>query len=119
MAFGERLRFFREEAGLSQGDIARRLDVDRSTITQWEASKRQPNLQMAKRLAAVLGVTLDLLVEDPDKKQVSIASLRVFLRAGRKLKPEDAASLLAFAQYVAQAKPGELKVPLDPIHRAR
>jgi len=119
MAFSERLRLLREEAGLSQAEIARRIGVDDSAISQWENGRRQPNLALAKRLAGVFGVTLDFLVEDPDKSNTSISSLRVFLRASRRLTHEDLESLMAFTRFVAQAKPGDLKVPDDPITRAR
>ncbi len=36
MNLGERLRKARQEAGLTQEDLAKRLDVSRQTISSWE-----------------------------------------------------------------------------------
>lgn len=119
MKYGDRLRFLREEAGFSQDDVARSLRLDGSTVSQWECNRRHPHLKMAKLLAGIFGVSMDFFVENPGDPPTEIEDLKAFLRVTRRLRPEDAASLIAFAQYVAQPDPEELKVPDRPTRRKR
>jgi transcriptional regulator with XRE-family HTH domain len=62
MTLGSRLRRLRELAGLSQNELAKRARVPRPTITDVENDRqRNVTLETARRLARVLGVTLDYL----------------------------------------------------------
>jgi transcriptional regulator with XRE-family HTH domain len=58
---GKRLRWAREASGISQSEIARRLDVDRSTLSKYEQGLRMLDPTVAARLGRMLGVSLDCL----------------------------------------------------------
>jgi transcriptional regulator with XRE-family HTH domain len=61
-SFGERLALARQQAGLTQQQLADKLDVTQRVITYWE---REPVALRAEQLAALadaLGVTTDFLV---------------------------------------------------------
>lgn len=58
------LRFFREQAGLSQGALAQRLGVSRQTINAVETDKYDPSLPLALRLAKLFGVAVDAIFID-------------------------------------------------------
>lgn len=60
--FGTRLRILRKRAGLSQPSLASRLGCDRSFVTYMESGRREPSIATARRLARILGVSLDTLV---------------------------------------------------------
>ena len=70
MPLGERLRQFRELAGLSQNELAKRANIPRPVISMVESGKQKSmSLENARRIARVLGVTLDMLAgpeEDED-----------------------------------------------------
>jgi len=119
MKYGDRLRFLREEAGFSQDDVARSLRLDRTAVSQWECNRRHPHLKMAKLVAGLFGVSMDFFVEDTGDPPTELADLKAFLRVTRRLRPEDAASLIAFAQYVAQPDPEELRAHVRPTRRKR
>jgi transcriptional regulator with XRE-family HTH domain len=62
MTFGQRLRQFRELAGLSQRELARRANIPQPVVSDVESGKQKGiTLENARRIARVLGVTLDLL----------------------------------------------------------
>jgi len=62
MTFGQRLRQFRELAGLSQRELARRANIPQPVVSDVESGKQKSmSLENARRIARVLGVTLDLL----------------------------------------------------------
>ena len=60
--FGQRLARLREDAGLSQSGLARRVGSSQSAISQMEAGDRSPSYGMLVQLADALGVTLAYLV---------------------------------------------------------
>lgn len=60
--FGARLSRLREDAGLSQSALARRIGVSQSAVSQMEAGDRSPSYGMLVQLAEALGVTMPYLV---------------------------------------------------------
>lgn len=53
------LKEFREQKGLSQTELANRVGLKQTTISQYENGTRRPNLSIAKKVADALGMTLD------------------------------------------------------------
>lgn len=77
---GARLRQARERRGLSQRDLARRARVTYSAIALLESGERTGiGLEQLRRLARVLRVTTDYLLEmdrpDEDRQAVAVARL--------------------------------------------
>ena len=58
-AIGERLRRERAERGLSLRELARRLDVSPSLVSQIETGKIQPSVRTLYAMVSELGVSLD------------------------------------------------------------
>jgi transcriptional regulator with XRE-family HTH domain len=62
VTFGERLKRYRAQRGLTQLALAQRADVPQSLISDLEAGRREGvTLEMAWRLARELSVSLDYL----------------------------------------------------------
>lgn len=59
MPFGERLRFFRALAGMTQRSVADELHVDRSTYAYYETGKTEPRIGTLNALARIFNVPLD------------------------------------------------------------
>ncbi|OLT46470.1 hypothetical protein BJF85_16630 [Saccharomonospora sp. CUA-673] len=67
---GPAVKRAREMAGLTQGELAATLGVDRSTVGHWESTRRpdEPSAPNFKRLCKVLRVkAADLLAVPSDK----------------------------------------------------
>ncbi|MBQ9679822.1 MAG: helix-turn-helix transcriptional regulator [Ruminococcus sp.] len=59
---GDRLRHYREACALSQGQVAKALNIDRSTYTKYETGETEPNLNTIVKIAAIYNVSpLELL----------------------------------------------------------
>jgi len=58
-ALGERLRLERAERGLSLRELARRLDVSPSLVSQIETGKVQPSVRTLYAMVSELGISLD------------------------------------------------------------
>ena len=60
-----RVKFYREDAGWSQGELARRLGVSRQTINAVETDKYDPSLPLALRMAKLFAVAVpDLFIDE-------------------------------------------------------
>ena len=62
MQFEKNLVLLRKKKGLSQDELAFAIGVSRQTIYTWEAGLNYPNIVMVKKIADVLEVTTDDLL---------------------------------------------------------
>jgi transcriptional regulator with XRE-family HTH domain len=60
---GNNMKKLRLEKGMSQGDICRKLDIDRSYISNVESGKKNPTLSTITKLAKALGVSVGELLK--------------------------------------------------------
>lgn len=56
------IREWREQAGLTQAQLAARLDVTPSSVYNWEAGKSEPRAAQLKAMARLFGVSMDVIV---------------------------------------------------------
>ncbi len=64
-----KVREIRKSLGISQSELAQKVNVNQTAVSQWERGIVTPSLDNAKRLADVLGCTIDELYAD-DRKEV-------------------------------------------------
>ena len=57
--FGERLAALRKERGMSQEELAEKLQLTRQTISKWETGASTPDLELLARLAELLDISVD------------------------------------------------------------
>lgn len=58
------IRNYREAAGLRQSDLAKKLDVDQTAVSNWELGKTKPLRKYHKKLAKLLGCTVEELLAE-------------------------------------------------------
>ncbi|MFC5337444.1 helix-turn-helix transcriptional regulator [Leucobacter denitrificans] len=61
------MRDRREEAGLTQAELARRVGVTRQTLIAIEQGKYSPSLELAFQIAREFGVSLDSVFQYPEE----------------------------------------------------
>ena len=61
MTIGERIKAARKQAGLTQQELADKLDVSYVGVSQWESGRRNPKQQTLSRIAQVLDIPLSTL----------------------------------------------------------
>ena len=66
---GERIKNLRKKLGVTQLELAKRFDVDRSTVASWEINRREPDFGTLISLAELYGVTTDYLLCRTDNPQ--------------------------------------------------
>lgn len=69
MALSDRILELRTGMGLSQGDLADRLEVSRQSVSKWETGQSVPDLDKIIKLADLFGITVDELVREGERPQ--------------------------------------------------
>ena len=65
---GAAIRQLREGKGLTQAELAEKLEVSSKTISKWETAKGLPDITLLEPLAAVLGIVLNKVLPNPIEK---------------------------------------------------
>lgn len=65
----EQIYLYRTKCGLSQLELAEKLDVSRQSISKWETGAAFPELPKLVKLCEIFGVTLDEFVSDEKQEE--------------------------------------------------
>lgn len=69
MNTGERIRQIRKMSGMTQEELAEKLNVSRQTVSKWESGTSSPDLENAANLCNIFQVSLDDLVKGGQVKE--------------------------------------------------
>ncbi|MGM0147364.1 helix-turn-helix domain-containing protein [Enterococcus sp. AZ162] len=72
MDFGKILKEKRHQAGITQEELAKRLNVSRSAISNWEIGRNYPDIHTLVEISTSLGVSLDELLENSTMTETMI-----------------------------------------------
>ena len=68
---GQRITFYRERLSLSQKELAQKLNIGKSTMSQYESDERRPSDEIKLQLCEIFSISLDELmgrINNPQKK---------------------------------------------------
>ncbi|MDO8589243.1 MAG: helix-turn-helix transcriptional regulator [Armatimonadota bacterium] len=85
----DRLRFAREQAGLSQAQVAKMIDVHRPTISEIEAGRRRVTAEEMPEFARIYDVSISWLSGLDQNDGIGDDRVRLAARELAKLKPAD------------------------------
>ena len=72
---GDRIKSKRKEAGMTQLELASKLNVTDRAVSKWEQNEGNPDISILPRIADLFNVTLDYLMTGVEpKKEVIIMS---------------------------------------------
>jgi transcriptional regulator with XRE-family HTH domain len=91
---GERLRLAREQAGLSQGQVARKLEMHRPTISEIEAGRRRVTPEELMTFASLYEVGLAWLMGSEEADTQLDDRVLLAARELAKLKSDDLETIL-------------------------
>ena len=64
MTLGEKIVKLRTEAGLSQEELAERVDVSRQSVSKWEMNLALPQIDKVLMICELFGISTDTLLHD-------------------------------------------------------
>ena len=70
MKLNEKIFENRKKLGLSQEDLANKLDVSRQTVSKWEVGSATPEVEKIVKLSDIFNVSVDYLVKENEEKYI-------------------------------------------------
>jgi len=102
---GERLRWAREQAGLSQGQVAKLLNYHRPTISQLEAGERALKADEVEKFAELYDVQSEWILNGDDALGADEdPRIQLAARELSKLKSEDLETLMRLVKVLRTKK---------------
>ena len=74
---GEKLKLYREKHNMTQKEVAEILGVEPGTISKYELGMIEPNIESIKKLAEIFNVTIDELLKDEEKFDITKVNVLV------------------------------------------
>ncbi len=71
------IKKYRELSGLSQAEVARRLDVSRQVYNNYELGKREADYETLLKLAELFNTTVECLLRDTPQTQLTAEHLEL------------------------------------------
>jgi transcriptional regulator with XRE-family HTH domain len=89
MTFGQKLIEARKNKSLSQEQLGKMIDIDKRIISRYETDKTIPSIDVAKKIASALEVSLDFLTELDYSLFIHDPELTKLLKGYDNLKEDD------------------------------
>ncbi|NLO84322.1 MAG: helix-turn-helix transcriptional regulator [Clostridiales bacterium] len=100
MVFADNLRILRSKRGLTQEQLAERLNVSRQSVAKWECGQSAPDIQRLLELSEVLDVSVDGLLKEK-------ATCSAGEESGRTVNTSELAAFICRASLATYAGYGE------------
>lgn len=115
MGFAERLRMLRQQRGLSQQELAKKLGISGSAISMYERGERTPDFELLDLICDFFNVDTDYILGkeigstyylDPEAAEMANElfhrpEMRVLFDASRKLTKEDIEMVTALVEKMS------------------
>lgn len=127
MILADKIIELRKQAGMSQEELAEKMNVSRQSVSKWEGAQSTPDLNRILQLSEIFGISTDILLKDeltlapapmnipdmtePPLRQVSMEEANSFLQVNQK-----SALLIALgiACFIAAVIPANLLERIQP-----
>lgn len=73
--FGQKLRNLRLEAGMTQAELAQRLNITKAVISYYELHERCPSPEVLIKLASIFHISTDYLLGISNRKMIDVSDL--------------------------------------------
>lgn len=67
MTFAKKLKAIRKQSGMSQEQLAKKLNVSRQAITKWETEAGIPDIENIMAISALFDISIDELLSNERK----------------------------------------------------
>ncbi|MEK4303694.1 helix-turn-helix domain-containing protein [Oceanobacillus sp. FSL K6-0251] len=107
---GKRIAKLRRNKNLTQEELAKELDITRSSLSQYEVNKRQPDYDTLKKIAKYFNVSIDYLLtgneftNSPDEmwKEFLDPKTQIFFKDLQDAPEEKIEELIRFWEFIQE-----------------
>lgn len=101
----DRIKQLRLAHHMSQGDVAEKLNVTKTTVSQWERGVRQPKMEMRQALCDLFNVNIEYLNGNWDKISRLVTEDEAILIDNNRIKPVLGSSRIPVYSAAGAGKP--------------
>lgn len=103
------IKTFRQNAGLTQFEVSRKLGITERAYQRIEAGGSTPNVLLAQRLASILGATIETLFSKDIKQESDVIEANKKLYDVDEFRSEILNNKVSKSTIYAKIKSGEIK----------
>lgn len=121
MEFKDRLKSLRQQAGLTQGELGKKLGLSPSIVGMYEQGRRSPTYEGMEQIADIFNVDIDYLTgketksayySDPETQRIAEAiankpGLKVLFSAAKDSSPESLTAAAAVLEALKKQEQGD------------
>lgn len=103
---GKTIQTLREQSGMSQKDLAKRVGVSTGAIGNYEAGLRRPKFETIEALADIFNIPIGLLIGDESSARILMCydKLHTLIDMADRLDPSDLARLEERAAFMLESE---------------
>lgn len=101
MSIGSKVKALRAQVGMTQEELAKKINVTSGTIGMIETDNRKPSIDVLRKIATLFNVSTDFLLDIKRNEDDSLTTnpyIREIARAGDNMSIEDAVELRKLAE---------------------
>lgn len=100
----EQILYFRNKFGLTQEQLADKIDVSKQTISNWETGLKTPRMGAIQKMADLFGVSKGRLIEGPqDTDSIDSKAKLLAAHIDDDVSDEEMAQILDYIELVKKA----------------
>lgn len=65
------IRQLRQEAGISQRELASRMEISHMSVSHWETARNEPSARQLRALARIFGVPMEVIAFEREAAKAS------------------------------------------------
>ena len=103
---GKTIQTLREQSGMSQKELAKRVGVSTGAIGNYEAGLRRPKFETIEALADIFNIPIGLLIGDESSARILMCydKLHTLIDMADRLDPSDLARLEERAAFMLESE---------------
>ena len=89
MILADKIIYLRKKLGMTQEELASKMDVSRQSVSKWESTMSMPDINKIMKLSEIFGVSTDFLLDD-NKEIKDISEFKDEKYSGRIIEVDEA-----------------------------
>lgn len=99
MSIGTNIKRYREQAGMTQAELANKMGISDKTISSWEIDRTEPKMGKVEQLARVLGCQKSDIIGADGKAETLSAEEKALMADYRMLSSEGKKSVRDYMEF--------------------
>jgi len=101
MTLGKRLKTIREDNGLTQEELAKKMGVSQRTVSSWECDRNIPDMNTYKHLSEIYDCSIAYITGTKESRELSMQDIMTALN---RFDIDDLEEIAAYIKHIIKEK---------------